>query len=233
MGSVGPAPVEVGPAIAVRRTPAPLLRAAAVFAILAVALSIWVAWHGIPLPGDIWLVHQLQRATTLGKNARIVNDIGNWLWLFVVAGVLLILLGGRPWRVAAIPPKREALAAMAAAIVLSLGDNLLKAALRSPRPSVRFGIHIEGHFSGYGYPSGHTYNDVLFFGVLAVMAPSYLPRRLVFPARLVSAAIILAAGPSRIVVGAHWPSDTLGGYLWAGAALCIALWFGSWVAGRR
>ncbi|MGH2634261.1 MAG: phosphatase PAP2 family protein [Tepidiformaceae bacterium] len=210
-----------------------LLKTATMLVLAALALTIWVDWQGVPLPGDLWLIHRIQDGGQLRDNAYLVNDAGSWVWAPVAGAIILVLLRGRVWRTAAIPSRREALSAFAAAIVLWRGDALVKRIIESPRPTITAGITIDGHFSGYGYPSGHVYDDVLFYGLLAVLAPAFLPRRLVLPARVVAVAIVICAGPARIAVGAHWPSDTLGGYLWGGMMLCIAVWFGRWVAQRR
>ena len=207
---------------------------AVALALAGVALMLYVGWHGTPLPGDLWATHQVQGWGQLERNAGIINGAA-WALRFVVAGaVLLVLLGRRiGLRPRAIPSQREAMAALAAAVVFAIGDNLLKAIAESPRPSAAFGVRIDSIVSGYGFPSGHVYSDTLFYGLIAVIAPAWLPSRLIWPARVVCLAIIVLAGPARIVVGAHWPSDTVGGYLFGGAALCAVLWFGRWVVDRR
>lgn len=210
-----------------------ILRIAAALALAAVALTAWVRVHGAPLPGDAWLIHHVQDAGQLRKNAVLVNAAGSWVWLPVLCAFLLVLISGRAWRVAAVPARTEALSALSAAVVLWQGDALLKRLVQSARPTVAAGVRVAGKFTGYGYPSGHVYNDVLFYGLLAALAPAYLPRQLVLPARAAAVAIILCAGLARIAVGAHWPSDTLGGYLWGGTMLCLAAWFGRWVSQRR
>ena len=83
-------------------------------------------------------------------------------------------------------------------------------------------------FDGYGFPSGHVYGDVLIFGVLAVIAPVVFGRTAGAAARVLCLAVIVLAGPARMVIGAHWPSDVLGGYLWGATALCLAV-----IGGRR
>ena len=45
-------------------------------------------------------------------------------------------------------------------------------------------------------------------------------------------ALILLTGYGRILVGAHWPSDVLGGHLWGGLLLLLALLVTGWVAER-
>ncbi len=45
-------------------------------------------------------------------------------------------------------------------------------------------------------------------------------------------ALILLTGYGRILVGAHWPSDVLGGYLWGGLLLLLALRVAGTVAER-
>ena len=59
---------------------------------------------------------------------------------------------------------------------------------------------------GYSFPSGHSTNAATVFGTLAVT----LRRRWVTVAAV---AIPLLTGISRFVVGAHYPTDVLGGWL--------------------
>lgn len=59
---------------------------------------------------------------------------------------------------------------------------------------------------GYSFPSGHSTNAVTAFGSLAV----HLRKRW---ATVIAVAIPLLTGFSRFVVGAHYPTDVLGGWL--------------------
>jgi membrane-associated phospholipid phosphatase len=79
-----------------------------------------------------------------------------------------------------------------------------------PRPSD--GLWTERTFS---FPSGHTTNSAIAAGlVLIVLLPSL--RRLARAAVTAAAvAVALAVGFSRIAGGVHWPSDVLGGLLFA------------------
>lgn len=204
-----------------------------VLALAALALTAAVAWHGSPLPGDSWLARHTQDIGQLDRNAGIINGAADAIWAVVAVAVLAVFFRKRlgiPAR--QLPSRREALAALAAAVVLRLGGVIVKRIVESPRPSASFGIDVQGHFGGYGFPSGHVYSDTLFYGLLALLAAAFLPRQLALPARALCIAIIVLAAPARVAVGAHWPSDTLGGYLWGAAAMLVAAWFGRWVAGR-
>ena len=210
-----------------------LLKVAVFCGLAAIGLSLYVGWHGSPLPGDVAVTEWIQGIGQLDRNAGLINAAPGLLWFVVPVAALSLAFGRRAGlRLPALPMRREALSSVALAALLVLGDRLIKEILRSPRPGISFGVHVEGTFSGYGFPSGHVYSDVLLYGLLAAIAPAWLPRMLVLPARVVALAVILLAGPARVVVGAHWPSDTIGGYLWGGAALSVSLWFGRWVARR-
>lgn len=69
--------------------------------------------------------------------------------------------------------------------------------------------------SSPGFPSGHAFGAVLFFGLVWWLAPMLARSRLACRAvRALALRLILATGYSRVLVGAHWPSDVIGGYLW-------------------
>ncbi|MDA0799422.1 MAG: phosphatase PAP2 family protein [Chloroflexi bacterium] len=91
---------------------------------------------------------------------------------------------------------------------------LLKLFVDRPRPPAEALIRITSDFSGLGFPSGHAFQSTLVIGLLiGVAALRMRPGRLRLATIGLLALLIVAIGFSRIYLGAHWPSDVLGGYL--------------------
>jgi undecaprenyl-diphosphatase len=211
-----------------------ILKVAVLAGIAALALTLWVRSHGAPLAGDVDLARRIQDFAPLHRNAALVNAMSPWQWVFLAVAVVLVILRRKVGGGTVSPAlQREALSAFALGVLLRLGSDLLKDVAHSPRPSAAYGLNVDAYFSGYGFPSGHVYGDCVVYGLLAVMAPAWVAPRLVPVVRAVCVAVIVLAGPVRVAVGAHWPSDVAGGYLWGVAALAAAVWFGRWVAQRN
>ncbi len=181
------------------------------------------------MPGDVWLTRRVQDAPGMGDFAGIVNAAGTWPWQLAA----ITIAAAVAW--AHRHPKRrrlEALFALAAGLLLRFWDQLLKVIVRSPRPAEDFGIRVDYLRDSYGFPSGHVYSDVLVYGIIAVFAASFLPKWWAMAVQAAVVALLLLAGPARVYVGAHWPSDVIGGYLWGAASLLMAVTFGRWAAKR-
>jgi undecaprenyl-diphosphatase len=113
-----------------------------------------------------------------------------------------------------------ALAIIAAQIVSQLSIELLKRGLRRARPD-EWLVHAE---LGYSYPSGHAATAIVFFGSwLMVVALSPWPHPVKLALAAVLAAWMLGIDWSRLALGAHYPTDVLGGTLF-GLAWNCALW---------
>lgn len=208
-----------------------LIRLAAALGLAALALTLAVRIHPAPLPGDIWLTHRIQSRQAFEGVAGLVNTAGNWYWQWPAVALAALLTAARPR--AGARARRTALAAFAAAAAIRFWDDLLKVAVQSPRPTTALGVRVDHLRDSYGFPSGHVYSDVLLYGAIAVFATSFAGRRAAAAIRVVALAIILLAGLARVYAGAHWPSDTIGGYLWGAAALCLVVAFGNWAARRH
>lgn len=124
--------------------------------------------------------------------------------------------------------RRERIAALWLLCVVAGGaalNDAIKHAVQRPRPGDALPYTGLGDFS---FPSGHVANASLLYGALALLfigrVPSHALRVLLWIAVVT---LVTAVAASRLVLGAHYPSDVL-----AGAALAIA-WLALCVALRR
>jgi membrane-associated phospholipid phosphatase len=158
----------------------------------------------------------------------LISDLGEswgWLLLFALAFAALHWGGNAP----ALRPAAERLRALSAvpallfAAVASAGltVDLLKIGFGRTRPKLLFGRGLYG-FDGpawrpdhWSFPSGHTATIV----ALATALWWLWPRHLLF---YMSVAALVAA--SRVVVGAHYPSDVVAGALIAVLTTRAVVW---------
>ena len=100
-------------------------------------------------------------------------------------------------------------------IVPNMAGHLMKTWVERPRPSPDL-VHVSVLKTDFSFPSGHVLATAALFGVLFFLIPTVVSWR---PARWALMAVcllfVVAAGPARVYVGVHWPSDTLGSYLLA------------------
>ena len=108
--------------------------------------------------------------------------------------------------------------ALWAVITVLLGwglSNLVKVLVGRARPVVQ---HAVDHAPGYSFPSGHATNTTIAAIVLLVLLWPLLRHRGRTVGVALAVAAVLLIGLDRVLLGAHYPSDVLGGYL-LGAAV--------------
>jgi undecaprenyl-diphosphatase len=199
-----------------------LLAAAALFA-LVIALGFAIS-AGHFRAFDIAISHALnmQRGTApdwLIILMQSISWIGGGIQRYVIVTILTIALW-RWWGWGA------ALAMGLTTLVSAFTSEILKAFFARMRPD--FVPHLDSVTSA-AYPSGHANNAAVVYILFIMLVPQAR-----HPGwQLAALAMIIVTGLSRIMLGVHWPTDVIGGWMLGSAFALMAAAVISWREHQR
>jgi undecaprenyl-diphosphatase len=185
--------------------------------ISAVAIAIWLVALSTNGPAGGWDPAVLAwfragQSATLARDARLMTELGGWIFLTIVGLAAF----------AALVLKRRRRAALL--LFMVFGGRLLvelqKLLIAAPRPPESGFLAAA---ESLGFPSAHAANSMITFLAIGLLVPVVRRRR----ALAVAVGLLLGilVGLSRLVLGVHWPSDVVGGWAFAlfWVALCMRL----------
>lgn len=150
---------------------------------------------------------------------RMISWLGKPLWLAaaVSAGSVYVFWRGR---------RRLAAYLIVTAVGGGVVDTLVKLAVDRPRPDVSEPLVAA---AGKSFPSGHAMSSVVTYGALLLVFLPALNRRGKTVAYISVVALVGAIGASRLMLGVHYVSDVLGGYVlglaWLiGSTAAFSIW---------
>ncbi len=118
---------------------------------------------------------------------------------------------------------------MALTYVPRFANGFVKQLVSEPRPDANL-VYVGYPHDNLSFPSGHVVGITLIFVLAFVFAPRMSGSSLVVAGiRIFCVVVVGSVGLARVWLGAHWPSDALGGYIYAALFLLPAL---MWVHGR-
>jgi undecaprenyl-diphosphatase len=178
--------------------------------VLFVALGRWVTHH------------PLSRTDALGAALRANNvalaiaftDSGYGLTLSIIGFVSVVAALGLRF------PVRIPLVILGSQLVSQFVLNVAKGLFDRARPNA----WIYRHEPGFSYPSGHATTAVVFYGAwLVVIWNTSLPLGVRVAAVVLLAVWGAGIAWSRVALGAHYPTDVIGGMLFGLGWLCLTL----------
>jgi undecaprenyl-diphosphatase len=191
-----------------------LIIVALVFAVLTLGLGFAVTM-GIGKPLDREILSGV--ALRSGRDSGALIGLFQWItWLGDIAqrtAMVVLVAAWLVWK----SRRRAALVIMVVPILAAVTSSVLKEAFARARPDVVPHLDVIGNLA---YPSGHASNAMAFFLLMALI----LPTKRVWLWRSVAVVLALLIGTSRLVLGVHWPSDVIGGWLW-GTAFALTGWW--------
>ncbi|ANU11854.1 phosphoesterase [Planococcus antarcticus DSM 14505] len=142
--------------------------------------------------------------STMDNVMFIFTEMGSVWFLTVLSIIVLAVLGF----------KMKDKWGMLFFIIAVGGGSLLTVLLKNLYIRERPSINPDIDAIGYSFPSGHSMGSLIFYGFLIYLIIRTRQRswiRWLFVAILTM--LIVMIGSSRIYLGAHFPSDVLGGYI--------------------
>ena len=185
----------------------------------------YLAWAFPTFPGDrqALLDFQSLQADWLDAAALAVSRFG---WAPLAMGLVL----GAAAALWLLRRRADALMMLLSLPPLAAG-NALKRLVDRPRPDYLLLGPVPDDAS---FPSGHSIYAILFCGLLIFLAEqSIKPLAIRRSVQAGLALLVLAVGASRVYLGAHWPSDVIGGYLFGGLALLGLIWLRNWLVNHK
>ena len=167
-------------------------------------------------PGDQGALTRFQalRSGWLDEAAEAVTFLANAPAVVISIVTLVVVLW---W----LKRRRDALIALLIYVPegLALG---VKELVGRPRPEFSLLDHAVATPS---FPSGHAVHAVVFFCFLSALVGDLVrPLWLTRTVQVLLWLVALGIGASRVYLGAHWPSDVLGAYLFGAIFLLALLW---------
>ncbi len=146
--------------------------------------------------------------------------VGIWEACTFLGGAILIPIGIALFFAASLSRRvRLAIIVAFALVDAAVFTEVVKELVARPRPTMDPLVTA----SGYSFPSGHTLNSTVTYGILALVAwrsrLSLAARRAVVVVGVILPVLI---GLSRIGLGVHWPTDVLAGWLAGVAFVALA-----------
>lgn len=198
------------------------------------ALSLWIA--ALILGGAVtWAgLGQTQEAALLRALALRTGQSPDWhiaaaqaiSWAGDAAQRSLIFIGCAAWLFWKKRP-RAALIMLVVPALAGATSSILKQVFARPRPDMVPHLDI---ISNLSFPSGHAASAMAILLLAALLLPTQRKGMWVGLAVLGAGAV----GASRLMLGVHWPSDVLGGFLWGlGFALAGSDLARRWADPRR
>jgi undecaprenyl-diphosphatase len=121
--------------------------------------------------------------------------------------------------------------AIVGAAIIALGAatvEIVKAIVARARPELLEPILIE---TGFSFPSGHSANAMVAYGIVAVLVGrTSLARPTRVAAQVALAGVIGLVGLSRVWIGVHHPTDVVAGWAIGAVAVCayVAITRSAW-----
>ena len=186
---------------------------------LFVPLAWWTRRHPQPLVESV-LTHTLQhkQPSLIRRIVLVVSTLlGSAVLLNVLAVPTAVIFWKRHLRV-------EALMTIGISWTNAMVRTLIKQMVHRPRPNPLL-VRRTKLSQGKSFPSGHVASALTFWGWLFALGMLLLRGKRSWQKGLLGfpVLVLILVGPSRIYLGEHWATDVLGGYLFGGGWLGLAL----------